>query len=156
MVVIVTVLTVVVKVKYFSKNNSTPWQLMRCFQGRFSQSCDVFSIRGSISISCPGGVSLVAPTCAACMLLITFCLPTPGFSDMRSFEDFFSFFFHKIKIYNNTIAYNTFHKLCVTPILHYASIKDSTCNRGNSQISILYLPVDIWSLSVVSQNCLAS
>ena len=36
-VVIVTVLTVVVIVTYFSKNNSTPWQLMPCSQGSVSR-----------------------------------------------------------------------------------------------------------------------
>ena len=35
-------MTVVVIVKYFIKNNMTPPQLMRCVQGSFSQSCDVF------------------------------------------------------------------------------------------------------------------
>ena len=53
-VVIVTVVTVVtvavgtvVIVTYLSKNNLTPWQLMRCSHGRFCNSRDVLLIRPS-------------------------------------------------------------------------------------------------------------
>ena len=41
---VVVIVTVVVIVKYFSKNNMTPRPLMRYVQGSFLLSCDVFQM----------------------------------------------------------------------------------------------------------------